>query len=148
MIIRSEPLKPNINAMNAIMVEYFANTVGHKDTPPLDYDWPFYLQAEADGKYVLITARENDELIGYVDYYVNTHPHHKTVMFASCNTLATKLGHRGKGVGTKLVKAAEPLLQLYNVDCIVHGYRTVYDTEPLFPKLGFKLIEQIYVKVL
>ena len=69
-------------------------------------------------------------------------------MYAVCNTLATKVGHRGKGIGTKLVKAAESYLKLYHVHRIIHGYRTVYGTEPLFPKLGFKLIEQLYVKVI
>ena len=130
------------------MHEYWDNTVANQDAPPLDYDWEFYLAAEEAGKYVLITAREGDEIIGYVDYYVATHPHHKTVVFAACNTLATKVGHRGKGIGSKLVKAAESFLKLYNVKRIVHGYRTVYETEPLFPKLGFKLIEQLYVKVM
>lgn len=148
MIIRSEALKPNIRDMDAIMHEYYEKTVAKHSVPPLDFDWDHYLTAEANNKFVLIVARDAEELIGFATYYVSVHPQYKTTMYAFCNTLAVKLKYRGQGVASKLVKAAEPYLKLYNVKYMVHGFRTVYDVEPLFQKLGFELYEKMYQKVL
>lgn len=134
--------------MSAILLDYFKQTVAKEGIPPLDMDWDFYIESAKQDKFVLITARENEELVGFVTYYVNNHPHHKTVMFACCDILAVKLGHRGKGIGTKLVTAAEPLLKMFYVKRVVHASRTVYDVEPLFPKLGFTLVEHNYMKAI
>jgi GNAT superfamily N-acetyltransferase len=134
--------------MDAILAEYFAATAAKVGIPALDMDWDFYAEAAQQGKFILITARENEELVGFVTYYVNNHPHHKTVMYAACDILAVKMAHRGKGIGTQLVKAAEPLLKMFYVKRIVHASRTVYDVEPLFPKLGYSLVERSYMKVI
>jgi hypothetical protein len=37
---------------------------------------------------------------------------------------------------------------MYYVKRIMHGHRIVAGTDPLFPKLGYKLYEQAYLKVI
>lgn len=130
------------------MHEYYEKTVAREGVPPLDFDWAFYLSLEAMNKFVLIVARDDEKLVGFVTYSVTLHPQYKTTMYAICNTLAVKIGYRGQGIASKLVKAAEPYLKLYNVKRMVHGFRTVYDKTPLFEKAGFTLIEKHYEKVL
>ena len=134
--------------MDDLIHEYYEKTEAKFGVPPLNFDWDFYLNAEAMNKFVLIVARDAEEFMGFVTYYVSLHPQYKTTMYAVCNTLAVKLKYRGQGVASKLVKAAEPYLKLYNVKYMVHGFRTVYDVEPLFQKLGFELSEKMYQKVL
>jgi GNAT superfamily N-acetyltransferase len=148
MDIQVEPLKKCVVEMSAILLEYWKATEAHEGMPPLDMNWEYYTEQEAAQQFVLITARvgADKELIGFAMYIVIMHPHHKTVRFAICDILAVKLGYRDVGIGSKLVKAAEPLLKMYYVKQIVHQCRTVYDVEPLFPKLGFTLIEQSYMK--
>ncbi len=130
------------------MHEYYEKTVARERVPPLDFDWEHYLTAEQMNKFVLIVARDDETLAGFVTYYVSTHPQYKTTMYAMCNTLAVALKYRGQGIASKLVKAAEPYLKLYNAKYMVHGFRTVYDVEPLFQKLGFELSEKMYQKVI
>jgi GNAT superfamily N-acetyltransferase len=136
--------------MQAIVVDYYEKTEAGKGVPTFDVDWEYYLNMEVTNKLVLITARDeaNDELIGFDMYLIAPHPHHKTVMFAFCDTLAVKLGHRHKGVGKKLVQAAESYLKLFYVKRVVHGFRAVYDAKPLFPSIGYTLLDSNYVKVL
>ena len=134
--------------MMAIMEEYYEKTNASTGVPKLDFDWDYYMGLWLQDSLVLITAREDDELIGFSMYIVRFHPQYKTVLFATCNTLAVKLGHRGKGVATRLVKASESFLRLHNVKYMLHGFRAVYDAEPLFTKLGFELSEQYYMKVI
>jgi GNAT superfamily N-acetyltransferase len=134
--------------MMAIMEEYYEKTSASKGVPKLDFDWDFYMGLWLTDSLVLITARENEELIGFSMYIVKFHPQYKTTLFATCNTLAVKLGYRGRGVATKLVKASESYLKMCNVKYMIHGFRAVYDAEPLFKKLGFELSEQFYQKVI
>lgn len=146
MDIQVEPLKKCIVEMSAILLEYWKATPAHEGVPPLDMNWDYYAEQEAAQQFILITAREDEDLVGFAMYIIIMHPHHKTVRFAICDILAVKLGYRNVGIGTKLVTAAEPLLKMYYVKQIVHQCRTVYNVEPLFLKLGFTLIEQSYMK--
>lgn len=131
-----------------MMHDYYATTEASRGVPPLDFDWDHYMLLWVNDKLTLITARENEELIGFVMYIVTFHPQYKSVLFATCNTLAVAPAHRGKGVATKLVKAAEPYLKMQGVKYVMHGARAVYSAEPLFPKLGFELHERYYSKVI
>ena len=116
--------------------------------PPLKMDWSYYGDLEKLGRLVIITAREDYDLLGFAMYLLSNHPQHGGMPIAFCNTLAVDTKHRGKGIGRQLVQAAEAYLRGTDVKMMFHGYRTVYDAEPLFPKLGFDLIEHIYMKVL
>ena len=148
MDIQVEPLKQCVVEMSAILLGYWKTTEAAVGVPPLDMDWDYYAAQEAAQQLVLITAREDKEMVGFVMYIVMMHPHHKTVRYALCDILAVKLGYRNVGIGAKLVTAAEPLLKQYYVKRMLHGFRTVYDTEPLFPKLGYTLFEQNYMKAI
>jgi GNAT superfamily N-acetyltransferase len=98
---------------------------------------------------ILITARDDDnKLVAFVTYYITTNPNHKTIVMASCGTLATRLDQRGKGIASKLLRSAEPILRMYDVKQITHGYRSVYDVEPIFTKHGYKAVEVQYMKEL
>lgn len=146
MDIQVEPLKKCIVEMDAMLVEDWnaiGTTIGE---PPIDMDWDHYIEQEQLQQCVPITAREDEELVGFAMYMVIMHPHHKTVRYALCDSLIVKPAYRNVGIGAKLVTAAEPLLKMYYVKWIVHAFRTAYDVEPLFPRLGFTLVEQSYVK--
>lgn len=130
------------------MHDYYAATEASRGVPPLDFDWDFYMQLWVNDNLTLITARENEDLLGFVMYIVMFHPQYKTVLFATCNTLAVKPERRGMGIASKLVRAAEPFLKMQGVKRVLHGARAVYDVEPLFPKLGFELHERYYSKVI
>lgn len=136
-------------ALNTLIKEYFAKTVASEDCLPLDMDWDFYINLETKGQLTLITARDNNKaLLGFAMYLVGPHPQHKGKVVATCNTLATRLDKRKQGIGTSLVKAAEAYFKHIGASAIFHGYRTVYNANPLFTKMGFKLVEHFYMKVL
>jgi GNAT superfamily N-acetyltransferase len=148
--IQVERLRGCIRQLNAIIVEYYEKTVASEGVPPVDMAWELFTELEDKDGFILITARDpyDGQIKGFVTYYVGPHPHHKTVVFATCGTLAVKLSERGKGIATQLLKAAEQLLRMYNVKYISHGYRSVYNTEPIFTKHGYKLAELQFVKEL
>jgi GNAT superfamily N-acetyltransferase len=150
MNIQVERLRGCINQLNAIIVEYYAKTAASEGVPPVDMAWELFTELEDRDGFILITARDpfNGIIKGFVTYYVGPHPHHKTVTFATCGTLAVKVSERSKGIASQLLKAAEPLLKMHHVKYISHGYRTVYNKEPIFSKHGYKLAEYQFVKEL
>lgn len=133
--------------LDALVKDYFAKTEASEDCPPLDMDWDFYIQMEHEDKLVLVTVRDDELLVGFVMYIIAPHPHHKGLNSAICDILATRLDRRRHGIGTHLVHAAEQYFKQHGkIDMMFHGFRTVYKTKPLFPRLGFKLVEQAFMK--
>jgi len=149
MHIAKEQLVDTVMELDALIREYYASTRAQDGIPPLRMNWKFYSDMAVAGRVVLFTARADDgALLGFAMYILGNHPQHGGMPFALCNTLAVDVTHRNQGIGTLLVEAAVSYFQGTDVKMMVHGYRTVYDTQPLFPKLGFDLIEHIYMRMI
>lgn len=132
--------------IDRLLHNYWDNTEAKDDMPPLDYNWRHYQQLQEAGALLILTARIDGNLAGYVMYIIAEHPHHMGTVFATCDTLATDLEYRGFGVGSSLLKAAEAWFVGTDVKVILHGHRLCYSAKPLFPKHGYKLREQFYMK--
>jgi predicted N-acetyltransferase YhbS len=149
MQIMFETLRTAESEIDALVKSYFADTNAQDSQPPLQMVWPFYRNLEDKDRLVIVGAREGAELVGFVMYAIMDHPHHGGMKFALCDILAVATKHRGRGVGKTLVEAAEVYFRTTDrAEAIIHAFRVIYDTEPLFPKLGFQLIEKQYIKVL
>ena len=137
--------------MNELLHDYYErDSKACRNVPRLDMNWDKFVQLESSGNTLSAESRKDDgKMNGFVLYILYEHPQHRGVMFATCNTLAVHLDHRGKGVAKHLLAFTEPMLRTRGIHTIVHNYRTTYnDARPLFPKLGYKLIELSYAKEL
>jgi GNAT superfamily N-acetyltransferase len=149
MDIQKEQLVDTVMELDALIRDYFARTKAQEGIPPLRMNWKFYTDLAVANRLAVFTARTDDgALLGFAMYILGHHPQHGGMPFAMCNTLAVDVSHRSQGVGTLLVEAALAYFKDTDIKMVMHGYRTIYDAEPLFPKLGFDLIEHIYMKVL
>jgi GNAT superfamily N-acetyltransferase len=148
MIVKPEQFNAAIVGMQEILDEYWPATAAGKDMPPLDMNWSFYDLLAQNGKLLVVTARDDDYMEGFVMYVVSHLPHHKSIVGATCDILATRLGSRNMGIGRMVMTEAENMLRVIGARYITHQFRTCYTDEPLFPKLGYKLYEQSYMKEL
>ena len=149
MHIAKEQLIDTVMDLDALIRDYFARTKAQDGIPPLRMNWKFYTDLAVAGRLTIFTARDDtDALLGFAMYILGNHPQHAGMPYAMCNTLAVDVSHRNQGIGTLLVEAALAHFKDTDIKMVMHGYRTIYDTEPLFPKLGFDLMEHIYMKVL
>lgn len=146
MIISLSSIKRDYPEMDALTQDYYDRGGGQEGMPPLKRNWPKYIELERLGMTMHMIAKEDKKLVGFVVYFLMDHMHHTGTTVAICDTLATHLDERGKGVGRALVEAALPELKRRHVDMVIHSFRAIYKTEPLFPKLGFELFEKHYVK--
>lgn len=140
--------------MDDIIEDYYKNDKKTRTgmMPDIDINWQRLLDIERGGASLCVGALDedmvDDQLVGFAIYFMATHHHHRTVMMATCDTLAVALRYRSQGIGRQLVLAAEPLLRDKGVKLVAHGHRVCYEREPIFPQLGFVLEELIYVKEL
>jgi len=128
--------------------EYYADTPAHVGIPPYDFNWPLYQQLDNAGALSVLCMRDHGRLVGVALYAITANPHHKTMLVAECDTLATRLSHRGRGIGRTLCETAQTLLKDMGVKLIAHRFRTCYTEKPLFEQLGFTCAEKVYVKEL
>ena len=142
-----EPVSPSYHQLDDLLHEYFAKTIAQEGLPRLNMNWPAYIMLNCQGDLHLFTARdEKFKLYGFVMYFVHPHLHHNGLINAACDIIATRIDMRGKGIARMLMEYAESRLRNRGVHFITHQSRTCYDVEPLFPKLGYTLIEQGYFK--
>ena len=133
--------------LDKLLHDYFKRTDAKNGVPPLVMNWPLYVELARQGHLVVFTARAPvNKLVGVAMYHVHSHPHHMGHMCAACDILAVDVDQRGKGIGRALVEYAETALRELDVRVMLHMFRTQYDVDPLFPKLGYKLHEQVYMK--
>jgi GNAT superfamily N-acetyltransferase len=133
----------------ALIARYYEDAAIRDGLPMPDMDREQYEQRHAANSIVIITARnEANTLIGCAVYMLGHHPHYKGQLWAFCGTLAVHPDHRRKRIGSTMVEAAMHKLRDRGVRFVTNNHRVVYNVAPLFPKLGFKLMEYSYVKEL
>ena len=143
----TETLIDNLSVVDKLINDYWFASPENVDHVPLNFNWRQYLSLEGTGHVKLYTARDdNGNMLGCALYFVTEHLHHKNYVVAECDTLAVSIAARGHGVGRGLIAHAEQALKAFDVKEIIHRSRLVYDTEALFPKLGFTAIETAYSK--
>lgn len=131
---------------NAILREMYETTVASSDIPNYAFDWERYKQVQQAGMLLLTTARFENMLVGFALYLVVDHPHHNGTRSAECDAIAISVALRGNQIGRSLIDFSTDYLRGMNVKFVTHRYRTCYNAEPIFPKLGFRLIEHVYMK--
>lgn len=148
-VISTDTLQASSAEVEDIVADYYASTIASRDMPPLEFDWPGYLRAERGGATLLITARMDDHMIGFVLYLIIRHPHHMSMSMAMCDMIGVRPEYRGAGLGGSLMEVGEQCLTDMGIDTILHMYREIYgDTIPLFVKRGYVPFERAYIKKL
>jgi GNAT superfamily N-acetyltransferase len=145
MLANEERVRTIYHEMNELWLDSFNRGGANVDIPPLMVNWRAYIELNNQDRVKLYTVRDKT-LRGFVMYMVYPHLHHVDTINAECVALIVHLDERGRGLGRALMQYAEPKLKDLGVRYITHHFRTCYDAQPLFPKLGYKLVEHAYLK--
>jgi ribosomal protein S18 acetylase RimI-like enzyme len=147
--IEIKPLSasPETSAMlSEILIEVVANGASvsfmHKLAPEAaGAFWDDALAAVARGERVVLGAWDSDVLAGTVTLLLNCPPNqpHR----AEIAKLMTRLSHRGRGVATALMRAAEGLAVARGRTLLVLDTATEGGASGLYERLGFVLAGEI-----
>lgn len=143
----SELLSDTLKAeMEAVLADQYENTVASDGIPPYQFNWPSYDVLQQQGNLLVVTARQHGGIAGFLLYIVCEAPHHKGMLVAECDGITTARLSRGQGIASRMLDYALPVLRQMGVDRVIHKYRHVYDTVPLFVIHGFRAEETVYTK--
>lgn len=115
---------------------------------PLDPNWEAYGRVYAAGMLKCITARTEDELVGYALFIVQPHIHYKTCKTAFEDVYFLKKEHRLGRTGIRLFQFAEEALRADGVNRVIMHTKIHVDNSRLFEYLGYKYTDKLYTKIL
>jgi GNAT superfamily N-acetyltransferase len=114
----------------------------------LDPDYEVYQKLADAGILKLVTARNDNELIGYIMFIITPHLHYKTCITAAEDIYFLKKEYRKGRIGIRLFQFAEQYLKNINVNRIIYGTKIHLDNSKLFEYLGYTHFEKLYTKLL
>jgi ribosomal protein S18 acetylase RimI-like enzyme len=114
---------------------------------PLDPDWEAYLAAERLGSLVVLTARVDRKLVGYLVYSIRRN-RHVDVKEAYCDTFYVLPEYRQSGIALRLLRFGEDEMRKRQVKLLYHCSKTdpKHHKGAIFEHLGYHAEEVTYSK--
>jgi GNAT superfamily N-acetyltransferase len=141
-----EPLTPELGQETMPLLEAHWREIAHDLTIPLSPDWERYYALQAAGSIRVYTARREGEIIGYAVFIVNRNLHYSTSLQAVQDILFIREDLRRGTLGTRLIKFSEEQLKAEGVQVVVHHIKSKHNWSPLIERLGYSLVDLIYLK--
>ena len=115
---------------------------------PLDIDYETYESIYNSKRLVFISAKDGEELVGYIVFFVMPHIHSKNCLTAHEDLYFLKPEYRKGYNGIKMFKFAQEYLKDIGVDLVLYATKFEFDNSSLFRYLGCKPIDKVFTKLL
>jgi predicted acetyltransferase len=114
--------------------------------PELQIDYTGYANLAKDNKLLVVTIRDNKNLVGYSVNIIQATLHFTQVKWSFADFFYIIPKYRKGFVGIKLFKEVEKHLKTLGVSRIFMGTRLSLDLSKLFNKLGYKEFQKTFIK--
>jgi hypothetical protein len=128
--------------------QHYDEIAEDKDLVPLDPDWDKYDALADRGNLVIVTARRQRELVGYVFSVVDTHLHYKNTLFSMSDIYWLHPACRGGRTAWRLFGHTERVLAGRGVVKMLSNTKLAHDQGRLFGALGWREAERLFVKTI
>jgi len=115
---------------------------------PLDPDWDAYKSLLDINRLKFITCKDNEELIGYIIFFIAPHLHYRTCLTAFEDIYFLKKEYRKGRTGLKLFQFAEKTLKNQGINRVIYNTKVHSDNSALFEYLGYKFVDKVFTKLL
>ena len=143
---QEEALTECLEEMKPLFEEHWDEIDIHKDKIKLNPDYDKYLTLDAIGMLHVLTARDDDKIIGYFISFIQSNMHYKDYTFALNDVLFIHPDYRKGSVGYKLFKKAEVSLKELGVEVLMIQSKVKHDFKSIMDKLDFERVEYTYSK--
>jgi GNAT superfamily N-acetyltransferase len=143
-----ETLSQCLDEARPLLVDHWENIALNKDTIPLNPLWNIYEKLEETGNLKIITARQDEKLVGYAAYVISPSLHYSSEIIADADVFWLDPNHRKGMAGMRLFKHAEKVLRSYGVTRILNKVKIHFDVGKVFERMGYDPIERVYSKSL
>ena len=127
---------------------HWQEVANYKDKVPLAPRWESYETFERDGNLLLLTVRENEELIGYGLFIKRLHLNYESLLVGENNLIFLREDKRQSRLGSRLIDLSEAALKVAGVNKITFHVKPEHDFGPVLKRKGYTLEEHIWGKLL
>lgn len=127
---------------------HWEEIAGDKDAIQLDPDWPSYYAIQRAGQLQFLVARSGGVMIGYHVGFVRPHLHYRKSLSLITDIYYIHPDFRQGRVGIQLFKEVERACRARGVQKIFTGTKVKHDKSSIFERLGFRLTEKLYTRLL
>lgn len=129
-----------------MFLEHWKEVADEKDLMVFDPDYARYRQLIEANRLVVVTARLDNNLIGYVFYMLAPHLHYKTRLMALEDIHYVTPEHRHQGAGKEMLTKGEEVLKAMGVCYVFLRTKVKHDHGELFAQIGYTQVETVWGK--
>ena len=126
--------------------EHYEEIARNKQVMVLKPDEETYRKSEEMGTIFILSARQNDVLIGYSVNFVSNHLHYADLKFAQNDLLFISKEHRGGRVGLRLLKDTENHARSLGCKLMLWHCKPNTPLNEILPRLKYGVQDVIYSK--
>lgn len=134
-----------IDELIPLVLAHYEEIAVYKDRILLDIDFKLYMQMEQAEKFIVFTARDGEQMVGYSAFFWGPSPHYRNTLYAVNDVVFVKPEYRGN-TGTTLAAFCEDQLKAMGTQVITYHVKTAFDWSPALVKLGYESVEKILIK--
>lgn len=115
---------------------------------PLKLNYEMYDFLEKDNQLLVVTARDDDKIVGYHVMFINYHIRYKDSLTATSDAYFLHQNYRKGFNGYNLFKFTLKILKELGVYRMITQTKVSLNRGAIFKRLGFKETEVIYTKII
>ncbi len=142
-----EPIWEFLPEANPLMLAH-ANELSDALGVPLSLDVGHYAQLFKTGQLLLLTARHDGAMVGYLIIQIGAHAKSQSVLIAEEQGFYLKPEYRKGFFGVKLLKLGIEAAKAYGAEIFFAASQECYPVSSLLIKSGFKKKSEIYQMVI
>ena len=137
-----------INDIKPLIVRHYEEIALHKEYIPLDPDWGRYEKLATMNGLLIVTARDEDKLVGYSVFYISPMMHYKSTISASNDIIWLAPEYRKGMTGVRLIKESERALKELGITKILWHIKFIKDFRKILYRMGYIDEDAIVGKIL
>lgn len=141
-----EKLIDIIDELKPLLENHWEEVAWYKDKVKLNPDYDKYLEMDSTSVLHIVTARDEDVLVGYDINFLLPHGHYSDHLYAINDIIFLKPEYRHFGVAQEMVEYAEQELKNLGVSVITFHMKVAHPFHSLMEATGYQTQEYTYSK--
>jgi hypothetical protein len=135
--LQIEPLYNIITEVQDLLMQHYEELTLNKQYIKLKPIWNRYFELESQNKFITITARIDNELVGYSGFFLDNHIHYGELKVATNDVLFLRKDARQGTTGIKLLKYSEKVMKELGANKITWHIKYGNDIRPILHRMGY-----------
>lgn len=133
--------------LKELILEHWEEVTSDPDLP-LDPAWESYQALASSGRLLVVTARHEGKLVGYIIHILHNPLHYRYLWMAMDDAHFLRKEHRRGLTAVRMFQATEKILKERGVAVVSYHSKARDDLNktPVFKRMGYRLKEFIFTK--